>query len=155
MIDRRESAEPATVLLVEPSVETAQVVRDGLTEAQSSTNVRHVSDGDDALAFLERRDAYTDAPRPCLVVLRDERRESGPDGVAVLQAMGERTELERIPVVVLTTSPSDEAVREAYHEGANAVVPISTEPDALRETTELLSQFWIATARLPNRIDRL
>ncbi|QSW99089.1 response regulator [Haloterrigena alkaliphila] len=155
MIDRSKSAEVADVLLVEPSDELARLTRDGLSDGGGKTTVHAVSDGDEALAFLERREPYADAPTPCLVVLRAELPAPGPDGLEVLESMADRTELVRIPVIVTADTPADDLVREAYDLGANAVVPTPGDPDTYLETVEKTSRFWIATARLPNRIDRL
>ncbi|NUB92411.1 response regulator [Haloterrigena sp. SYSU A558-1] len=154
MIDRGESAEPADVLLVEPSDERARHTRDGFSDT-GATTMHAVSDGDEALAFLEGRDEYADAPAPCLVVLRLELPGPGPDGVDVLERMAERTELSRIPVVVTVDEPEDDVVTDAYNRGANAVLPTPSDPAALAETMARVAEFWIATARLPNRIDRL
>lgn len=152
MIDRSKAAEPADVLLVEPSDERARRTRDGFLDT-GSTTIHEVSDGDEALAFLEGRDEYADAPAPCLVVLRLEL--PGPDGLDVLERMAERTDLSRIPVVVTVDDPDDDVVTDAYKRGANAVLPTPSDPAALAETMERVAEFWIATARLPNRIDRL
>lgn len=154
MIDRSESAEPADVVVVEPSDERARLTRDGFSGEGSTTTVHAVSDGSEALAFLEGRDEYADAPTPCLVVLRLELPGAGPDGLEVLERMAERTELARIPVVATADEP-DDVVTDAYDRGANAVVPTPSDPAALVETMELVARFWIGTARLPNRIDRL
>lgn len=155
MIDRTESADPAHVLLVEPSPEAGDAIRDGLSSRGSEMIFSAAEDGSEALDVLHQRGEYADAPRPCLVILRFDLPESGPDGAAVLEALAEETTLSRIPVIVTATSPSDDAVREAYQLGANAVVPTPDDPDALVETMELVAEFWIATARLPNRADRL
>ncbi|QRV14837.1 response regulator [Haloterrigena salifodinae] len=154
MIDRSESAEPADVLLVEPSEERARHTRDGFSDT-GATTMHVVSDGDEALAFLEGRDDYADAPAPCLVVLRLGLPAPGPDGLAVLERMAEQTTLARIPVVVTVDEPEDDVVTDAYNRGANAVLPTPSEPAALAETMARVAEFWIATARLPNRIDRL
>lgn len=154
MIDRSASAEPADVLLVEPSDERTRLTRDAFSGGQSTT-VHAVPDGESALAFLEGRDEYADAPAPSLVVLRLSLPEPGPDGLDVLERTAERTELARIPVVAIADEPDDDVVTEAYVRGANAVVPTPSDPAALSETMERVAEFWIGTARLPNRIDRL
>ena len=158
MIDRRETAEPADVLLVEPSEERARLSRDGLTdggETDSRTRIHVVPDGEAALEFLERRGEYADAPAPSLAVVRFDLPDSGPDALEVLEAMAERPELARIPTVVTADDPAEAVIADAYLEGANAVVPTPSDPESYRETMAFVARFWIATARLPNRTDRL
>lgn len=152
MIDRSASA--ADVLLVEPSDERTRLTSDAFSGGES-TAIHAVSDGDAALAFLEGRDEYADAPAPCLVVLRLELPEPGPNGLDVLERTAEQTELARIPVVATADAPDDDLVTEAYVRGANAVLPTPSDPAALTETMERVAEFWLATARLPNRTDRL
>ena len=155
MIDRTESAEPADVLLVEPSEDRARLTRDGLSDERSTTQVHVVPDGEAALSFLERRDEYADAPSPCLAVLRSELPERGPDALEVLEAVANRPTLARVPTVLTVDEPDDGVVAAAYQRGANAVVPVPVDDEAFRETIDAVAQFWLATARLPNRTDRL
>lgn len=156
MIDRRDAADPADVLLVEPSDERARSARDRLSGGRSrATTVHAVSDGDEALAFLEGRDEHADAPTPSLVVLRLDLPDSGPDGLGVLERTAQRRELARIPVVATVDESTDAVVGDAYDRGANAVVSTPSDSEAFLETIGLIAQFWLATARLPNRIDRL
>ena len=155
MIDRTESAEPAEVLLVEPSEDRARLTRDGLSDERSTTRVHLVQDGEAALSFLERRGEYADAPTPCLAVLRSDLPERGPDGLDVLEALTDTRELARIPTVVTVDDPDDDVVEAAYQLGANAVVPTPDDSEAFLGTMSHVAQFWIATARLPNRNDRL
>ncbi|MDQ2051331.1 response regulator [Natronolimnohabitans sp. A-GB9] len=155
MIDRSQSAESTDVLLIDPSPETARLIRAGVADRHPTTVFHTVADGADALDFLHRDGEYTDAPRPALVVLRLELPEPGPDGLDVLEAIDRTPGLPSVPVVVTVASPTEEVIQEAYQRGANAVVPIPDEPDALAETMDRVARFWIATARLPNRDDRL
>ena len=155
MIDRSESADSADVLLVEPSDDRARLAKDRLTDGRSTTRVHVVPDGDAALAFLEQRDEYADAPTPCLAVLRAGLPASGSDALGLLEALTETRELARIPTIVTVGDPDDDVVAAAYQRGANAVVPTPDGSEAFRETMASIRQFWIATARLPNRNDRL
>lgn len=155
MTDRNEFAEPAEILLVEPSDEIVEALRTGFSDGRSKTTLHRVTAAEAALEFLERRGEYADAPVPCLVLLRADLPDPGPDGIEVLEAMSRERELARIPTLVLAASPTDAVVRQAYERGANAVVPTPDDPDALTEVMESVAQFWIATARLPNREDRI
>ncbi|WP_137288281.1 response regulator [Natronorubrum halophilum] len=154
MIDRSTSAEQATVLLVEPSDEIARLMADELATEYSNTTLHTVGGNDDALEYLHRRGEDAGSQAPCLVVLRYDRGPN-PSGAQVLETMREETALARIPVVATVDSPTRTTVHEAYRLGANAVVPIPSDPDALVETMQPVVRFWIATARLPNRVDRL
>ena len=154
MIDRSNTDESTDVLLVEPADEFARLARDGFSGNRPKTTVHTVSDGTDALDFLAQRGAYTDVPTPSLIVFRLDCSESESDGLTALEELTSEPALARIPVVVMADSPSEETVQEAYRPSVNAVVSTPTDPDAFLETMDLIAQFWIATARLPNRTDR-
>ena len=72
------------------------------------------------------------------------------DGRMVLKEMKEDDRLRSIPVVVLTTSKSDEDVQAAYRLGGNCYI---AKPSSLLEYEEMmrkLGEFWLNTARLPD-----
>lgn len=154
MIDRNEFADPADVLLVDPSGTAAGPVRDGLAEAGANAELSVVERGRDALAFHEGRDPYADAPDPCLVLVRTETTDPGADALEFLETIREEPSTGEVPVVVLVESPADQFVAAAYHRGANAVVPVPVDDDAVVETIAGIVRFWLSTARLPNRADR-
>lgn len=74
-----------------------------------------VNDGGSALAFLLRQDPHAGAPRPDVVVL--DLNVPVRSGREVLQAMRADDTLCRIPVMILTTSTSDQDVLELYAPG--------------------------------------
>jgi len=73
------------------------------------------------LEFLQQQGKYTDAPRPDLILL--DLNLPRKDGRQVLREIKNDDGLKRIPVVILTTSKSDEDVLRAYD-----FTPIATLP---------------------------
>ncbi len=118
---------PAQILLVEDNVDHAKIVKRSLKNHQVSNVVRHVQDGESALDYLFRRGNYTDpksSPRPDVVLL--DLRLPKIDGLRVLKEIKESERLNRIPVVILTTSQAeqDKAMAYDYHANSYLVKPL-------------------------------
>jgi CheY-like chemotaxis protein len=73
------------------------------------------------------------------------------DGREVLQALKEDQELRRIPVVVLTTSESEEDVLRSYALHANAYVTKPVDFDRFIDVVRQIDDFFVSVVRLPGR----
>ena len=135
------------ILLVEDSPTDAELARQVLLEARVRSNLHVVRDGDAAMAFLKRRWPYAGSPRPDLILL--DLNLPGKDGRAVLAEVKGDDELKQIPVVVLSASPADEDVANAYARQANAYVRKPTDLNEFVDCMKLLEAFWLSMVRLP------
>ena len=135
------------ILLVEDNLGDARLVSEALRETGVGSQLRHVDDGVEALAFLRRQGAHNGAARPDLILLDlNLPRKSGREVLAEIKA---DDTLRRIPVVVLTSSQSDEDVLSVYALNANCYVPKPVELDQFLAAIRSIEQFWFKTARLP------
>lgn len=135
------------VLLVEDNVPDARLIKDILGHGPVPKNVRVAGGGDEALAFLRRKGAFLDAPRPSLVIL--DLNLPGRDGRDVLREIKSDIKLRCIPVVVLTTSGAPTDVQHAYDLHANAYIVKPVGLDAFTEAIQAVERFWLASAQLP------
>lgn len=135
------------ILLVEDNLGDARLVSEALRESGSACQLRHVDNGIEALAFLRRQGAHDGAVRPDLILLDlNLPRKSGREVLAEIKA---DDTLRRIPVVVLTSSQSDEDVLSVYTLNANCYVPKPADLDQFLTAIRSIEQFWFKTARLP------
>ena len=81
-------------------------------------NIYHVEDGVETMEFLHRQENYADVPLPDLILL--DLNLPRKDGREVLAEVKEDLELRLIPVVVLSTSETEQDVAETYRLHANA-----------------------------------
>jgi CheY-like chemotaxis protein len=138
---------PVEILLVEDSPGDVMLTREALRDAKVHNALHTVRDGVEAMAFLRREPPYADAPRPDLVLL--DLNMPRMDGREVLEAIKRDAELRRIPVVVLTTSASDEDVLEAYNLAANCYVTKPVDLDQFLRVIQAIDDFWLTLVRLP------
>lgn len=113
--------------------------------------VFHCEDGDEALDYLYRRGAYSDArkaPRPALILL--DLNLPGVDGREVLAEIKADEDLKVIPVVILTTSSDERDVAGCYKAGANSYVQKSIEFDILLKAIKQIKDYWLDIVILPD-----
>jgi CheY-like chemotaxis protein len=137
------------ILLVEDSPEDVLLTRESLKEAKVANELLVVDDGESALDFVHRRGNYEDAPRPDVIIL--DLNLPRKDGREVLLELKEDPELKMIPVVILTTSASEEDVMSSYDHHANAYVRKPVTLDRFLEIAAVIDDFWLGIVTLPSR----
>ncbi len=139
------------ILLVEDNPADVRLTREVLKEG--AEGLRHrlhvVEDGTQALAFLRREEGYRGVPRPDLILL--DLNLPRKDGREVLEEIKADPDLCSIPVVVLTTSRSEEDVLRSYQLHANCYVTKPVDLDQFLEVVQTIRAFWLQVVRLPGR----
>jgi CheY-like chemotaxis protein len=135
------------ILLVEDNPGDVLLAREALRDAEFASELHVVNDGEQAMAFLRRQDPYVEVPRPDLVLL--DLNLPRKDGREVLDEIKSDFTLRRIPVVVLTTSYSDEDVIQAYDHMVNAYIRKPVDLPQLVEVFRSVDQFWAGIVTLP------
>lgn len=142
------SGRPIELLLVEDSEPDVRLTQEALHEAKVKNRLWVVEDGVEALEFLQRQGPYADAPRPDLILL--DLNLPRKDGRAVLQVIKADESLKRIPVVILTTSKSEEDVLRAYDLHANCYITKPVDFNRFMEVVKSIEDFWLTVVRLPD-----
>ena len=111
---------PIKILLVEDNPGDARLTQEALKEGKVKNELFHVKDGVEALAFLRKEGQYKGVARPDLVLLDlNMPRKDGRETLAEIKA---DPNLKRIPVVILTTSKSEEDIFKSYDLHANCFI---------------------------------
>jgi CheY-like chemotaxis protein len=141
---------PMTILLVEDNPDHAELVKRNLAEFQVANHIYHVEDGEAALDYVYRRDAYSDHkkyPRPDLILL--DLRLPKIDGLEVLKQIKCDLALQAIPVVVLTTSDAEKDLAKAYEYHANSYVTKPVNFENFSRLLRDLGYYWLAWNKRP------
>ena len=136
------------ILMVEDNRADVVLLKKAFEEENATECTLHVtSNGDDALSFLRQQGAFTKAPRPTLILL--DLNLPGLDGREVLGDIKSDPELRSIPVIILSSSRSDNDVRACYDLHANAFMTKADDFDELVEVVQQLRSYWLGRVRLP------
>ena len=139
--------QPVEILLVEDNPVDVMMIREVFTGARVLNNLHVAEDGEEAMDFLCKRGGFSTAPSPEIILL--DLNLPRKDGREVLAEIKGDPSLRHIPVVVLTTSESEEDIWNSYDLQANCFV---TKPMDLEQFTRALEQigdFWFTLVRLP------
>jgi CheY-like chemotaxis protein len=137
------------VLLVEDDPGDVLMTQEAFADNKVANVLHVVNDGVDALAFLRKQGAYTAAPTPDLILL--DLNLPRVDGRQVLASVKADPVLRQIPVVVLTTSESEEDVLRSYELHANAYVTKPVDFERFIEVVRKIDEFFVSVVRLPGR----
>jgi CheY-like chemotaxis protein len=118
---RRAPAKLVTVLHIEDDPNDVELLRAATRRADVQFNVVTVEDGEDAMAYLNGAEPYSDRsqhPFPALILL--DLKMPRATGLDILKWIREHPECGNVPVLVLSGSELHEDIRRAYETGANS-----------------------------------
>jgi CheY-like chemotaxis protein len=140
---------PIEVLLVEDDPGDVLMTREAFEDNKVRNRLTVVSDGEEALAYLRKEGAYAEAVRPDLILL--DLNLPRRDGREVLAEIKNDQNLHQIPVVVLTTSQSEEDILRSYQLHANAYVTKPVDFDRFIAVVRQIDDFFLTVVKLPPR----
>ena len=139
------------VLLVEDNPGDVRLTREALKEGKLLNQLTVVGDGVEALSFLRKEGVYADAPQPELILL--DLNLPKKDGREVLAEIKADPNLRRIPVVVLTTSSSEEDILKIYDLHANCYITKPVDLEQFMGVVKSIEDFWVSVVKLPSHED--
>ena len=141
------NAVPVEILLVEDDPGDVMITREAIESSKVANRLSVVSNGEEALQFLRHEEPFADAARPGLILL--DLNLPRLDGREVLARIKSDPDLRRIPVVVLTTSSSDEDIVRSYDLHANAYVTKPVDFDQFMSVVRQIDEFFVSIVTLP------
>lgn len=143
------------ILLIEDNPGDVNLTRIALTDSPKETlrereinvNLSVVADGVEAMNFLHRQGDYDRAVHPDLILL--DWNLPRKDGKEVLMEIRADERLQRIPVVVLTTSQAEEDILRAYNLHANCYITKPVDFQQFVRIVQSIEDFWFTIVQLP------
>lgn len=139
-----------TILLVEDNPKDIFLVQRAFRKAEIITPLQVVRDGDAAVQYLSGEDPYNDRtlhPLPVFILL--DLKLPRRSGAEVLLWIRQKSELRRLPVVVLTSSREYTDINRIYDLGANAYIVKPPNFDQLVDILKTLNLHWITYNEKP------
>ena len=138
---------PIEILLVEDSPSDAALTIEALKQGKIANRLSHAEDGVEAMDFLRQHNKHTNAPRPDLIML--DLNLPRKDGREVLADIKAHKDLKRIPVVILTTSKSEEDILKSYNLHANCYITKPIDLNQFIKVVRCIEDFWLSIVVLP------
>ncbi|WP_347252241.1 response regulator [Legionella sp.] len=136
------------ILLVEDSLADIRLTQEALKECKLKLNLSITTDGEQAMDFLFRRNGFTDAKRPDLIIL--DLNLPKKDGREVLKEIKSDDSLKKIPVVILTVSTEERDILQAYDTHVNCYITKPLDLDKFGEVVQSIENFWFTIVSLPS-----
>ena len=146
---QRDTSDSITILMADDDCDDRMMAEDAMRESRLGNTFRCVEDGQELMDYLTRKGKYAveDAPRPGLILL--DLNMPRKDGRQALKEIKSNPDLRRIPVVILTTSKTEEDVLRSYDLGANSFITKPVTFDRLVDIVRTLGSYWFEIVELP------
>jgi chemotaxis family two-component system response regulator Rcp1 len=132
------------ILLVEDNEGDIVLAREALEEARIKNRITVITDGEKALEYLFRNDNNR---KPDLILL--DMNLPKVNGLEVLAKLKADEALKIIPVVMLTTSTSEQDVLDAYRNYVNCYINKPIDLEEFIVVIKNIESFWLNTVKLP------
>ena len=130
------------ILLVEDDTVDVMTVKRVLKDIQVTSELVPAGDGEQALAYL-RDDGNA---KPCIILL--DLNMPKMNGIEFMRIVKADEALQRIPIVVLTTSNSDQDISKSFELGAAGYMLKSVDYKKFVEVIKTIDLYW-TLSRLP------
>jgi len=138
---------PIEILLIEDNPGDVLLTQTAFKDGRVMNRLNIVRDGEEALHYLKHQGKYVDSPEPGIILL--DLNLPKKDGRQVLKEIKEDERLKKIPVIILTTSESEEDVLQAYENHANCYIRKPVDLDRFMEIVRKIEDFWLSVVKLP------
>ena len=141
---------PVPILMAEDDPDDRLLVSDAFSDASVTSPLFFVEDGEELMDYLNRRGAYSDTtryPTPGLILLDlNMPRKNGREALFEIKS---DPLLRKIPVIVMSTSRSDEDIERSYRDGVNSFITKPSSFSGFLDVVRTLSRYWLDVVELP------
>ena len=135
------------ILLVEDNPGDVRLTQEALNDGRIENKLHVVFDGVEAIEFLSKTGKHKNAIVPDLILL--DLNLPKMNGLEVLEKIKNDPELKLIPVIVLTTSQSENDIHASYAMHVNCFVSKPVEYDSFMSVIKSIEDFWFTIVKLP------
>lgn len=143
-------AKTVTIVIADDDLDDCLLIREALEENGLVSGIHFVGDGEELLEYLRRQGRYAgskDISCPVLILL--DLNMPRMDGREALAEIKNDPRLRHIPIIVLTTSATDEDISRSYALGANSFIVKPVTFEALVQVMHCVIHYWLTTVKLP------
>lgn len=138
---------PIEILLIEDNEGDIVLTVEALKTTKIVNNLKVIEDGEKALAYLREEGEFKGRPVPDLILL--DLNLPKIDGRELLHIIKNDDKIQFIPVVILTTSKSEEDILKSYLEHANCYITKPLDMEQFIKIVQSIGDFWFNIVKLP------
>jgi CheY-like chemotaxis protein len=133
------------ILLVEDNSADIRITQEALKEGKITNSLYVVKDGVQAMDFLYKRPPFGESITPDLILLDlNIPRKTGQE---VLKEIKQDPLLKSIPVVILTSSSSEQDVAKTYEHDANCYITKPVDFEQFIYAIKVIDDFWLSVVK--------
>lgn len=137
------------VLLVEDNPADVRLIIEVLKDYTIEKNITVIKDGEKVNDYLLKKNEFFDKKKPDIILL--DINIPKKDGFEVLKEIKASKEFKNIPVIIITSSDSEENVKKAYKLGANCYIVKPIKLDEYIRVIRGIEEFWLNIVKLPEK----
>ncbi|MEO7046782.1 MAG: response regulator [Ferruginibacter sp.] len=137
----------AHILLVEDNEGDIFLTKEALEESKITNKISVLKNGSDVMDFLKKTERFPYAQTPDLILL--DLNLPKKNGLEVLLEIKESEAFKMIPVVMLTTSSSEEDIVESYKRKVNCFITKPVDAESFLKVILATENFWVQIVTLP------
>lgn len=141
---------PIRILVADDDSDDRMMIQDAFEESRLSNPLDFVEDGVQLMDYLNRKNAYAHLerqPYPGIILL--DLNMPRKDGRTALREIKDSAILQRIPIVILTTSKAEEDIIRTYDLGVNSFITKPVTFEGLVDLVKIIGHYWIEIVALP------
>jgi two-component system response regulator len=141
------------ILLIEDSMEDAELTKLALKKHKLGNNLVHLEDGAQALDFIFARGNFADRSIfdiPKVILLDLNMPKIG--GLEVIRQVKADERTKSIPIVVMTSSKEDQDIIESYKHGVNGYVVKPVGFEEFAKAVADLGMYWLLVNQSPRNV---
>lgn len=146
-VDHKVKNKPVEILLIEDNMGDNKLTTNVFREAAVPNNIHRVTNGEDAMKYMNQEGEFKGVEHPNIIIL--DLNIPKKDGREILKEIKEDSKLKYIPLIVLTTSESEQDIKNTYEHYANAYITKPLDLDDFSRVIKSIEKYWLGTVELP------
>ncbi len=142
-----DKTKPVEILLIDDDEGDILLTQEAFKTGKIANNLHVVMDGEQAMHYLHKEGEYRHAVTPDLILLDINLPKK--DGRQVLAEIKADVELRCIPVVIMTSSKSEQDVLKSYKLHANSYIIKPVSMSKFSQIVSAIEGFWFSIVVLP------
>ncbi len=146
----QENKKPIIILIADDDPDDRAMIKEAFEENLLLNELHFVENGEELMNYLNRTGKYSDTtifPMPGLILL--DLNMPKKDGREALEEIKNSSQLNHIPIIILTTSKTEEDIIKSYNLGVNCFITKPIKFVDLVQVTKALGRFWLEIVTLP------